>query len=668
MGETYTPIIVKIDNEEAVKKIAEMGGVILHRRDELLLTCIPDSKVDSLAGIKQLQRAEMTGVISPTMDNARPFGNVDKVFSMTKYTGDGVLVGFSDIGFDPNNPEFIDAQDGKSRVKSVIAYNEFSAERKSATTADEIASWTSDNYGQWHATHVGGIMAGGYKGNNYYGVATGANILATTSELSDVGILSGIEEMIEYAKQEKKPLAINLSLGSYTGPHDGTDLFCQYLDRCGKEAIVCISAGNEANGEGSQTFDYTEDDQEHKTLIQSRIGYDGMKIYGDCDWWSADSRPMDVQIGIYDMLTRESIYSSPWIGQNAGLSSWSIASSELKNAKSAEASHNETFDACFSGGISVSTELNEENNRYNILVSYNLSSLVYYPDKKFSRYYISIAVRAKKGVHVNGYTDQETSFFTGAGSAYCYGNGEQSVSSIACGKNVMVIGASNSRNSVNLVDGTTKKWSFDTSKVASFSGYGTLIDGRKLPHISAPGNYIVSSISSYYNENKAETYAVDKQEYNGRTYYWGAHCGTSMACPYATGVVALWLQANPTLTIEDVRKIAQATAITSYDDITDSRWGAGEIDAYAGLTMASDMAGVDNVTANDNGVSIKVMNKTIAIESSDKDYTATIYSTNGGVMKISNESVIDCSNLAKGIYLLIIERENKARQVVKIAL
>jgi hypothetical protein len=141
-----------------------------------------------------------------------------------------------------------------------------------------------------------------------------------------------------------------------------------------------------------------------------------------------------------------------------------------------------------------------------------------------------------------------------------------------------------------------------------------------------------------------------------------------MACPYATGVVALWLQANPTLTIEDVRKIAQATAITSYDDITDSRWGAGEIDAYAGLTMASDMAGVDNVTANDNGVSIKVINKTIAIESSDKDYTAKIYSTNGGVMKISNESVIDCSNLAKGIYLLIIERENKARQVVKIAL
>ena len=58
-----------------------------------------------------------------------------------------------------------------------------------------------------------------------------------------------------------------------------------------------------------------------------------------------------------------------------------------------------------------------------------------------------------------------------------------------------------------------------------------------------------------------------------------------MAAPVATGTVALWLQADPTLTPKEIRDIMIETATT--DSYTQSgkaiQWGAGKLNAYAGL-------------------------------------------------------------------------------------
>ena len=63
-----------------------------------------------------------------------------------------------------------------------------------------------------------------------------------------------------------------------------------------------------------------------------------------------------------------------------------------------------------------------------------------------------------------------------------------------------------------------------------------------------------------------------------------------MSAPYMAGVAALWLEANPKLTHQEIKEIAMQTAIN--DDacnegnhfINEGRQaGAGKIDAYAGL-------------------------------------------------------------------------------------
>lgn len=96
---------------------------------------------------------------------------------------------------------------------------------------------------------------------------------------------------------------------------------------------------------------------------------------------------------------------------------------------------------------------------------------------------------------------------------------------------------------------------------ASFSSIGpSEYDGKKIikPDLCAPGVKIVS----YYKDKLMK---LD---------------GTSMASPNVCGVVALMLQADPTLTQEKVLKILRKTAIDLGENGPDNYFGWGRVDAY----------------------------------------------------------------------------------------
>lgn len=140
---------------------------------------------------------------------------------------------------------------------------------------------------------------------------------------------------------------------------------------------------------------------------------------------------------------------------------------------------------------------------------------------------------------------------------------------------------------------------------ADYSSYGTLADGRTLPHICAPGTGVISSYSSQYlAANSAEVAQCSGMTtFNGKDYYWMVSQGTSMACPYATGVVALWLEADPTLTFNDVRDIMAKTAITTDGMVEPTvKWGKGKLNALAGIkeVIARGSSGVDGITVGND--------------------------------------------------------------------
>jgi uncharacterized repeat protein (TIGR01451 family) len=102
--------------------------------------------------------------------------------------------------------------------------------------------------------------------------------------------------------------------------------------------------------------------------------------------------------------------------------------------------------------------------------------------------------------------------------------------------------------------------------IASFSSRGPSFWGEIKPEVCAPGVDIRSSIPG------------------GR--YEGGWSGTSMATPHVAGLAALLLEANPTLTTDDLENFMRFTAIDLGQVGPDNACGWGRIDAYDAVRWA----------------------------------------------------------------------------------
>jgi serine protease AprX len=122
--------------------------------------------------------------------------------------------------------------------------------------------------------------------------------------------------------------------------------------------------------------------------------------------------------------------------------------------------------------------------------------------------------------------------------------------------------------------------------VASFSSRGpALIDGTAKPDLVAPGVAIESLGDPGTLLYQARPAARRWGTVRTASEPYLALSGTSMAAPIVAGTVALMLQANPSLTPENVKTILQRTAVSNrrYDQLTQ---GAGFLNARAAVEMA----------------------------------------------------------------------------------
>ena len=110
--------------------------------------------------------------------------------------------------------------------------------------------------------------------------------------------------------------------------------------------------------------------------------------------------------------------------------------------------------------------------------------------------------------------------------------------------------------------------------ISSFSSRGPTHDGRAAPTIAAPGQSIMSVRAQGILDGSDQYHLLD---------------GTSMSAPHVTGVVALMLQVNPTMTQDQIRACltgtARADAFTGA--VPNTTWGAGKLDAKAAFDSAA---------------------------------------------------------------------------------
>ena len=242
------------------------------------------------------------------------------------------------------------------------------------------------------------------------------------------------------------------------------------------------------------------------------------------------------------------------------------------------------------------------------------------------------------------------SFAAGGNEGFVDGSSASTLASTSTGKNPIAVGAYVSRKDYTDISGKIHNNPWTEGDIYVRSGKGPTFDGRIKPDVVAPGAAVISSLNSF-----AAMYSVPSTEKvysettNDRTYYWGVGSGTSMATPAVTGTMALWLQANSTLTLEQAKQIIGNSAIsdTYAKDLPNSVFGYGKIDALAGLKLIITETGINNTkyatTAYDIQNGMLIM---------DGKHHVTVYSTDGTKLFDTSASTVDLNQLATGFYIV----------------
>lgn len=722
---SLAPGATPADLEAAGMKVENVCG-------RIAIVSLPVSDVEEMAASKAVRAMQLPRAVHPHLDLARKATGIDAIHAGEEglempYTGKGVFTGIVDQGVDPHHVNFLDAE-GKNRIGylSHIFINKAgtamvqrfygNVEDFKEGEAQPLSEFETDEASVFHGTHTLGIMAGGYQGkvtvaegfngnlpnlvekpNPFKGMATESNIGVSCGVLNDVGIAQGIAYMLGFSVDYKQqPTVINLSLGSNIGAHDKNTMMSKFLGEMGTDAIICVSAGNEGDRKVALNKTFTASDNTIKTFIHPYAYrydpegdqddmYNNTIRSGQLVAYSNDGTPFELQAVIYRKsrgyraAVRLPISSG---GEQGVYYATDDAWAQVVDGVVKEGDFANNFYGYIGGGATV----DPDTGRYYAMIDMHIFD--WNDNKASGELVIGFEVKGVEGQRIDCYSDGLSTVIDNMGiDGFDDGSRNGSISDMAVADNILVVGAFNTRQQWECLDGSISAYpgeGFTPGYVTEFSSFGTLADGTNLPHVCAPGCAIISSISNPYLrktvDDMAEAFGIDltdemRKEYyeylcQGRTtvdgtdYYWKQEPGTSMAAPHVAGAIALWLEADPTLTIDDVKDIVATTALV--DDAVKGgdpvQWGAGKFDALAGLkeVIRRAGAGIDGVKADtDNGRLIinPLGGKRFSLFVGDAQaLEIDLYSLNGcrvaSMTASGDEAVLDASEVAPGVYVL----------------
>lgn len=596
--------LIELSDPSALDSLRASGIEVRTSFGPFAVIVLPLDRFEKVSGIHGIKAMEFGTTATPNIDRARAATGVDDIHSgknlASPYTGKGVITGIIDTGLDPLHPAFLDA-DGNPRVKKfIVAAGEGNV--REGFTADDFRRMQTDNKQETHGTHVAGIAAGsrglradlpvvGEPDANgrvsitairegdlpFYGVAPDADIVMAGGSLQIADVVLMAKNIIDYAHDEGKPAVINMSLGLGVGPHNGTSTFSRAIAELGKEALFSISAGNE--GDANVSVDHTiKDGKPLRTAINltgtSATSPSAQRV----EIHAPAGTDMKVYIAGFNKQTGERVFGVRVQNFTASGDFPQFSLAVLKN-------YSEYFGGKPTAGIGDSAD---DGTR----MAY-ISFDGVYPLPANTNIVLGLEVQAPDDTRVLAFANNDINPFYNAGlSSLDPGSPDFSISDMATGENIITVGAFNTRDEWPAIDKQFygyRNASFPYLQQSDYSSYGVLLDGTSRPHVSAPGTALISSLSRYNTSganNDSSGAVIHSSELNGLDAYYGAMMGTSMAAPFVTGTLALWLEADPSLTVSEALDIIAKTSVKdeNYNKGNNAvRQGAGRLDALAGI-------------------------------------------------------------------------------------
>lgn len=555
----------------------------------------------------------------PYNDTARVHSRVNQVHDglnnglPSAFKGKNVVVGIVDVGFQTNHPTFYNADGTQYRVKKFwhqgqgggpapagFSYGtEFNLPSAIQSARDDDGT---------HGTHVAGISSGSgfttpqqkfrgmapesdmvfvtikYTNDTLKGSALGDYIVANPT------IIDAYRYIFEYAAAQKKPAVTNLSWGMHTGPHDGTSIFDKAVETLsGKGKIIVGANGNDAGNQMHVSATLKGDTAYTFAIDRNRRDYRDESVY--CDFWGSAGEDLGINVSLFDTLGNKLIEEPFVFASSGGVTKRKV----VKGLDTLE--------------YVVSCQKSYVNNQKpNILIMATSSNA--------AKCRIRLGMTGKGVVH--GWNSGQPYRWTSGSfldrvrgndytGKYLVGGSEGSMSENGgTGSQTLSVGSYVNLNNWIDFSGTYRAQNWLTvGEISGFSSRGPTPDGRMKPDIAAPGQLVASAVNNKQFAPWMSENTLYQSQFNGETQYWTMFSGTSMAAPHVAGIVALVLEANPSIGLTEVRQILRATAIKDRLTGADSNnnFGYGRINAFDAVKMALNM----NHTWNSNSAQIRFL-------------------------------------------------------------
>jgi len=611
-------LVVKVGEKNAAATFRQMKAMGIEVKSKLgrqAVVSVPISRLDDLQRIEGISRIDTGHKGRLKTDVTREVSGVNLLngpslsAEATPYTGKDVVVALIDVGFDFQHPAFKDSE-GHSRIKCVYRINDDGGHKFTVNdpeageytfpgsvydTPELIATLTNDGSDEYHGSHTAGIAAGSLSPQGFGGMAPEADIVLIPLLDEEVEGVETLEEYLEiafgfaaaYAEQCGKPVVLNASMNSHGGPHDGTSTVTEMIGELSESLIPVFSAGNEGGFPIHLYQEFTADKQSVNTVLggmmEDETGEYALTTVGDVYGRTRQGNEVSLQLSVCTVSMMGKLnaqWTSEKVTATTGGDDVTYYVTSDDDATLANTFEGEIgLTATDNGDGTLSVGLHAEGGMKKLAV-------------------LRLTVSGSDGTAIDLWDD----YVGFAGTQFLGlpglvdGDSEMSAGDWTCTDRVVSVGAYCANTSLRSYDGSAKDTSVAEDEdeqpdvlndIATFSSYGTSFNDITQPTITAPGVNIVSS----WNSSVIMGEVAEGMQWMDGAY--GAESGTSMAAPVVTGIVALWLQADPSLTLDDVKNVMSHSAVN--DEFTAEntiRWGYGKINAAKGIEYINNSTGI----------------------------------------------------------------------------